>query len=255
MTLAPYGINYPLPWRVGLRVLWPASRPDPGVFRAEAQAGVARLRPPLQVLGREHIPAGGPCLLTINHYHAPRFWAWWLVFAVSATMPVPVHWITSAALTFRDWPRRTFAAPVVRWFLARLAALYGFTTMPPMPPKPADVEARAQSVRRVLRYVHSAERPVVGLAPEGGDAPGGVLARPAPGLGRFVRHLAHAGLPIVPLGAYESAEGLCVRYGPAYRLEALPPGTPVDVADRLTSEIVMRRIASLLPCHLRGEFG
>ena len=54
--------------------------------REDARACVARLRPALRVYGRDHIPPGGPVLLTINHYARPGFHAWWLVLAVSAVV-------------------------------------------------------------------------------------------------------------------------------------------------------------------------
>ncbi len=246
-------IHYPFPWPVARRLANPLAAPRPGLFRADSQACVARLRPPLAVIGREHIPAAGPCLLTVNHFHRPGFAAWWVAFAISAVVPADVHWVITSALTFHGLPGRRVADPVVRWGLRRIARLYGFTTMPPMPPRPRQTAERAWGVRQVLRHVARAEQPVVGLAPEGGDAPGGVLQRPPPGVGRFITHLAAAGLGIVPIGVYESASQLCVSFGPRYELPAVR-GT-AGALDRQVAETVSRCMAALLPRELRGEFG
>ncbi len=221
-------------------------------FRADAQAAVSRLRPPLQVLGREHIPAAGPCLLTVNHYHSPTFQAWWLSLSISASVPADVHWIITSTLTFKDW-RANVITPLSQWTLPRVARMYGFTPMPPMPPRPFEAAARAESVRDVLRFIRDTGRPVVGLAPEGGDAPGGVLAALPPGSGRLIQHLSTLGLTIIPIGAYESDGAFCIHFGAPYSLQvdtALPP----DERDAAAGNCVMRHIAELLPPRLRGPF-
>jgi hypothetical protein len=193
-------------------------------------------------------------LIVVNHYYRPGFRAWWLTFGLSAVVPADIHWITTAALTFRDWPRRWVADPFVRWLLKRVARIYGFTTMPAMPPRPGEAAARAQAVREVLAYVRGAARPVVGLAPEGGDMPGGVLHAPPAGVGRFIRLLATAGLPIAPVGAHESEDGFSLHFGPVFTLTAGCVGT-AEQRDRAAADEVMRSIAALLPARLRGEYG
>ena len=105
-----------------------------------------------------------------------------------------------------------------RILLKRIAHIYGFTTMPPMPPRPKDVEARAVSVRAVLEYVKHARDPILGLAPEGYDPPEGVLTRPAPGLGRFGLVALQAGLRFIPVGAYEADGVFHLHFGERYEL-------------------------------------
>ncbi len=232
-------------------------------FGADAQRCVAALRPPLRVLGPEHVPTRGPALLTINHYarqkvnDAAPFRAWWLALGVSAIVaaggPAGVHWIVTEAWTYPDPLRAHLVTPATRWLFRRVARVYGFTSMPPMPPDPGDALARAAAVRRVLAYARATPTPLIGLAPEGSDAPGGVLQMPPSGVGRFIAHLARLGLPITPVGGFEADGAFCLRFGAAYALE-----TPVAVSpaerDRATSAIVMRHIAAQLPLHLRGEF-
>jgi 1-acyl-sn-glycerol-3-phosphate acyltransferase len=225
----------------------------PRDFGADAKACIGNLRPSMQISGREHIPVRGPCVITINHYHRPGFGAQWLTFAVSAQVPVHVHWVMTGE--FMDWGRQfgTMGSIASRFLLKRIAHIYNFTTMPPMPPRPGDVAARAASVRAVLEYVRSTRDPVVGLAPEGCDSPNGILTRPATGLGRFGLLLSTAGLAFIPAGAYEADGAIYVRFGERYRL-TVPNDESREEKDECAMQIIMKRIAGLLPVHLRGEF-
>jgi hypothetical protein len=249
--------RYPLPWRTVASIAWDALLVRDGVprrsFRADACAFVARLRPPLHVYGAEHVPQRGPVLLTINHFARPGFQAYWLALAVSATVPVDVYWSMTAAWTYPDWLRAHTLTPATRWFFRRLARLYAFTTVPPMPPHPRDTVARAAAVRRVLAYARHTPRPVVALAPEGADASGGRLAVPPSGVGRFALHLAARGLIVAPVGGYEREGVFCLRFGPPYAL-AVPAGLSAAARDARASRIVMRHIAALLPVELRGAY-
>jgi hypothetical protein len=76
---------------------------------------------------------------------------------------------------------------------------------------------------------------------------------PAPGAGRFLLLLAGQGFPILPVGAWEEAGELCLRFGGSYSLD-LPHSLKADEKDHAATEIVMRRIAALLPERLQGEF-
>ena len=219
-------------------------------FRADAQAAMARLQPPLVVLSGENLPEAGRCVLTVNHYYRPGFQAWWIALALTSVVPYDVHWVMTSAWTYTDPMGKLVLAPAMRWLLRRLARVYGFTTMPP---EAADVEGRASAVRRVLAWARATPQGVLGLAPEGRDAPGGVLQQPPSGAGRLISHLAGMGLRLVPVGAYESEQGLCLRVGAPYALD-LAPGAPPDERDWQASRQVMRRIAALVPPPLQGEF-
>jgi hypothetical protein len=140
-----------------------------------------------------------------------------------------------------------------KFLLRRIAHIYSFTSMPPMPPREKDVEARAASVRAVLEFVKHTNNPVLGLAPEGYDPPGDVLSRPAPGLGRFGFLLSRAGLRFCPVGAYEMDGCFHVHFGKAYEL-SVPSALSADEKDRQASQLIMEHIADLLPLRLRGEF-
>ena len=118
-------------------------------FRADAMPLVAKIDPPVQVVGQEFIPTGGPCLLLSNHYYRPGFDAWTRALAISATVPVEVHWIITAALTYPKPLQDAIMRPLTRWILARVARVYGFFGMPPMPPDPRHAEARVAAVRAI----------------------------------------------------------------------------------------------------------
>lgn len=245
--------RYPLPWRVLGDLVCAALPGRRRTFSADARACMALLQPPAQITGIENIPQTGPYLLTINHYTRPGFGAWWLALAASAALTAEVHWVVTGAWTYPDPLRERLFSPATRWAFQRMAAVYGFTSMPPMPPRAEDTLARARAVRQALAYARRTPQAVIGLAPEGQDFPGGVLGQPPPGVGRFILHLAGMGLRILPVGAFEDGERFCLRFGAAYVLE-IPTGFTADERDRLVSRAVMGQIARLLPVSLQGSF-
>ena len=224
-------------------------------FRCDGQECMAQLKPPLRLLGTENIPQGGPCLITFNHYYRPGFDAWWMALALAATVPVELHFVMTGELTF---PGRWYALlgqAGSRWLLKRFSKIYGFTSMPPMPPREKDVIMRAKSVREFLSFSRQHPQAILGLALEGGDnPPTGALVRPASGAGRFVLLLAEQGLPVLPVGIYEENGELCLCFGTVFRLQ-IPPGLDPDAKDRAAAQTVMSAIAVQLPPRLRGDFG
>jgi hypothetical protein len=248
------GPRYPLPPDLVLGLALAILRVKSRSFQADARACTSRLRPPLFVLGREHLSAGGPGLITVNHYSSAGFKAWWMTLAISAVLPSPVHWIITNAWTSSSQLYSRTVTPLSRWLFRRVADVYGFTNMPPMPPAPSEAAQRAAAVRRVIRLARSQPGSLIGLSPEGADAQGGVLQPPPPGVGRFIRHLARLGYPILPVGIYENDGRLCLHFGPAYHLSDLVDQSPAEL-DRSVGCIAMERIALLLPERLRGAFG
>jgi hypothetical protein len=222
-------------------------------FREDAVRCIGRLKPSLRVSGKEHIPQHGSCVITVNHYHRPGFGAEWLALGISAFLPCEMHWIMTAEWTAPGKWYEPIKATYSRLLLKYLSRVYGYTSMPPMPPRPQDLEARAGSVRAVLEYAKRHPDFVLGLAPEGADQAGGKLSRPAPGVGRFALLLTGLGSVFVPVGAYEADGAFCLRFGPDYRL-SVPPGSSTDEKDHAAAEVIMKKIAVLLPEALRGEF-
>jgi hypothetical protein len=236
-------------FRVAVNVFFGGQRS----FRADGQVCIRQLKPPLRVLGAENIPQAGPCTITFNHYYRPGFQAWWMALAIAATVPVDIHFVMTGELTFPGKRYAPLGMAGSHWLLKRLSRIYRFTTMPPMPPRPKDVQARARSVRAVLSFIKVHPQSILGLAPEGGDQPGGLLNWPPAGAGRFISLLAGPGSRIVPVGAYEEDGQLCLNFGEAYILRA-PDGLSVDEKDHAVAAIVMRAIARQLPLRLRGIF-
>ncbi len=229
-------------------------------FRTDSLRCIERLtpwgrcaEPPLHVLGGENIPQAGPCLITFNHYYRPGFGAQWLALAIAAVVPVEMHWIMTSELTFPGKWYAPLGRAGSRWLLNRFSRIYGHTLMPPMPPRPKDVEARARAVREVLSYVNENGNAILGLAPEGSDQPGGQLSWPASGAGRFGLLLAGRGLRFVSVGAYEAEGALCLSFGPAYEL-SVSRGLSPDEKDRQAAKAIMEHIAHQLPLYLRGDF-
>jgi hypothetical protein len=222
-------------------------------FRQDAQKCIAQLEPPVCILGARHIPSRGPCLVTMNHYARPGFHAWWIALAVSAAVPMDIHWVMTAAWTYRDPLRSRILTPISRALFRRIASIYGFTPMPPMPPDPKDTLARTVAVRKVLARARETTSPVIALAPEGADAPRGVLSMPPSGVGRFVSLLVRAGFDLVPVGVYEDQGKFCLRFGPPFRPSYTTGDSPSE-RDLKVRRVVIRHIARELPDHLRGTF-
>jgi hypothetical protein len=222
-------------------------------FHKDAQACIANLYPPLQVVGNEYIPQHGPCVITVNHYHRDGFGAHWFALAIASLVPVPMHWIMTGEFQYPGTWYEVFGRVGSKFLLKRIASVYGFSTMPPMPPRAKDVEIRAAAVRAVLEYVRRTRDPILGLAPEGYDPPGDVLSRPASGVGRFGLLLSKAGLQFIPVGVYEVDGIFSIHFGEAYTLNVSQKLSP-DEKDVQASQIMMENIARLLPLHLRGEF-
>src|SRR5271157_3781930 len=223
------------------------------VFRDDARLCIDRLNPPLQVLGKENIPQTGAYVLTMNHYTRVGFHIWWGAMAISSLICPPVHWVIAGEWTAPEKWYEPIKGAISRFASDRIARVYGFTTMPPMPPRPRDVDARATSVRAVLKYVKQTKDAIIGFAPEGGDQIGGRLTMPASGVGRFSLLFAAQGLRFAPVGVYESDGEFCLHFGEAYDL-CVEPNLSSDEKDEHAARIMMEHIASLLPARLRGEF-
>lgn len=245
--------RYPLPRWAGGGFLWDVLVQRPRSFAHDAQAAVAGLRTPPMVLGAEQIPSEGPCLVTCNHYTRPGFAAWWLTLAISAAVAASrapgadreIHWVMTAGWRFQQsrWKPRILT-PATRWAFARVARVYGFVTMPPMPPAPEEMEARATGVLRTVRLARhlAQEGGMVGLAPEGRDVPEG-LGEPPEGVGEFIWLLVRAGLPILPVGVTERGGRLQISFGQLLVPEIPPSRTG---RDRLIAQQVMEAIAKQL---------
>jgi hypothetical protein len=188
-------------------------------------------------------------LITVNHYSAPDFGAWWLAILISAVVPVEIHWVVTAGWTNSGW-----LTGFSHWLFPRGAHCLGFTPMPAMPPDASEVEQRAAAMRSVLRYASHTPGAVIGIAPEGGDRPGGVLGELYPGVGRFLHMISQSCPNIIPVGVWKEQGSIRVSFGSPYQLE-VTPGSSLQAIDQQAGAMVMRQIALLLPEGLRGVYG
>jgi hypothetical protein len=220
---------YPFPWRILFPLVYAVLAGKRRSFRQDAGRAIGRLRAAPLVAGAERVKP--PCLILVNHYTRPGLPAWWLALAVSAALPFNLHWVVTAAWRKPGLVSRVLTEPLSRRVLQGVERVYGFTTMPPMPPVPEDTAARAAAVRRVLQVARETDSPAIGLAPEGGDfAPPGRVAELWPGVGRFILHLTGLGLQIYPAALDEVDSRLRLRFGAACELIA-PPDLSADERD------------------------
>jgi hypothetical protein len=219
----------------------------------DSQRFVEGLSPALRIAGPKPLVPDRGGVLVANHYRSPTFRAWWIGLALTAAVGEEIHWVMAAAWTYRDPLRARIVTPLTRSLFGRLAHTYSFTLMPPMPPAPHEVEARARAVREVLRHVATARRPMIGLVPEGGDSAAGDLSLPPAGVGRFLSLLAADGLAIFPAGVFEEGGALCVRFGQRLSLPHGRGGRP-EARDRAAAGATMKSIADCLPERLRGPY-
>ena len=245
--------GYPLPKGQLVEVAMSALMLRPRSFAIEAQHAVATLRPPLICEGLEHIPERGPFLAVHNHYNAPGYAAWWNVLAISAAIAkcrapeadLEVHWVMTSGWRGVDETWRNLAIMKgTAWLFARVALIYGFINMRPMPPRPEEAVERASSVLRTVRLARQLSRTggMIGLTPEGQDNPGG-FGHPPPGAGEFMALLVEAGLPILPAGNGQTDGHLRVRFGPVFAPH-VPPRR--ENRDAVVADQVMGAIARCL---------
>jgi hypothetical protein len=187
-------------------------------------------------------------MITVNHYTAPDFQAWWFVIPISAVVPADIHWVVTSGWNDPGWMKG-----ISHWLFPRGARLVNFTPMPAMPPDPAEAVQRAIAVREVLKYARQTPQAVIGMAPEGGDQPGGVLGSLPPGAGRFMYLISQSCPNILPVGVWKEQNRINLRFGKPYQLEVSPVLSAHD-RDALVGDIVMHHIAMLLPERLRGRY-
>lgn len=210
----------------------------------------SRLSPPLVVHG--HIPNYSRTLFLINHYGRPGFPSWWIGIALSSVIVRDIHWVMTAAWEFERGVRARVLTPLTRWLFTRLARVYDFTTMPPMPPRPHQLRERAQAMRQVLRVVGMHPEIHIGLAPEGDDNEQRILGTPPPGAGRFIHLLCSRNLIPVPVGIYEQDGKLHLNIGAPFLLPS--PSSSRTKNDIYIINAVMTAIAACLPDNLRGDY-
>jgi 1-acyl-sn-glycerol-3-phosphate acyltransferase len=190
----------------------------------------------------DEIPLEGPLIIAANH--ASNFDAVVLGSWLIPRLGRRIHWLGKKELF--DWP-------IVGW-----AAANG--GVHPVDRGAADVEA-FRLAKRILD-----EGQVLFVFPEGTRSPDGALQHARDGVAVLALR---TGAPILPVGIGGSngvwprgqklphpGGHVTVRVGRAFRLaDELPPGTDRKTAKTLATDLIMRRIAELLPPAQHGVYG
>jgi 1-acyl-sn-glycerol-3-phosphate acyltransferase len=202
-------------------------------------AGLTRVRVEGAI---DQIPREGPVIVAANH--------------ASNLDPVVIASTLMPKLGRRlQWlgKKELFAWPVVGW----IAANGG---VHPVDRATADVEA-FRLAKRILDEGHA-----LFVFPEGTRSKDGALSQARDGVAVLALR---TGAPIVPVaiagsyGVWPRGQKLphpggrvTVRVGPPFRVaDELPPGTDRKAAKTLATDVIMRRIAALLPPGQRGRYG
>lgn len=221
------------------------------------------------VKGAERIPERGPFIALMNHYHVPEIRSWWFAMAMCQAIgdrrtghaPHEPHMLVATEWTYPDWFRRATIGAASAFAVGRIIHAYGYLRMEPPVLGPGQADRRAHSIRAALEAAREAKTSghVLGIAPEGGDTPDGVMVRPPPGAGRFLLLLAAVGLPCLPFGLYLDGDRIVVNTGEMFELSV--PRRRLSGASLSKDEVdeaalcqAMGRIAQLVPNPLRGYY-
>jgi 1-acyl-sn-glycerol-3-phosphate acyltransferase len=190
----------------------------------------------------DELPREGPLIIAANHasnLDVPVFGAWLI-----PRLGRRIHWLGKKELF--DWP-------IVGWVAAN-------SGVHPVDRGAADVEA-FRLAQRILAEGH-----VLFVFPEGTRSPDGSLQEARDGLALLALRTGASVVPVAIAGSHgvwpkgqrlpHPGGRVTVRVGRAFRpTDELPPGTDRATAKRLTTSLIMRRIADLLPHRLRGVYG
>jgi hypothetical protein len=215
-------------------------------FLADAEAFLNGLHPPLIIEGTQHIPPGRACVFTPNHYSRPGFSAMWIGIAMTAAAARNIQWVMTSAWVHPNPAANRIWHPASRLVLGRIAAMYGFISVPPIPLQSAENDRRLRAVRQVITFVRENPNCDLGLAPEGMDMPSGELGMPPHGTGKLLTYLCRIGMWIVPAAIFEQNGCLNVRFGEAYTVSNIENNSPGEM-DLQVRENCMQAIARLLP--------
>ena len=230
----------------------------PRSFRADCALAVRSLPRRPKVEGLEHVPREGPLVVVANHYQRRDLW---VGFCGGL--------LCDALWSVRDNLRCRFVitdralldgvtVPLTPAIFARVARVWDMILVTP----PETRDAGADNARRhALRACLEALRGEQGrstcliISPEGvrGNTRG--LKTAAPGSGRSLLALAATGAPLLPVAVFEEPGGaLHLRIGPGWHPVA-PHDLPKAQLDAWAGDDALRRVAALLPEHLRGAYG
>lgn len=187
-----------------------------------------------RVIGRDNIPRRGPVIVVSNHLNNAD-----PPLVAAAVWPREISFMAKEEL-FRD--------PVSRFFVCAFGAF-------PVSRGKFDREAFRKAGEVLEKGM------LLGLFPEGSRSKTGGLQAAMPGPALIARHFKRPILPVAIYGSEEIGGSLwflkrprvTINIGPAFELPA-PVGPSRDDL-RSATDIIMRRIAGLLPERYHGIYG
>lgn len=247
--------RFPLRWAAAMGRDILLSRPRS--FRADCALAVHSLPRKPTIQGLEHVPHEGPFVAVANHYQRRDLWVGFCGGLLCDSL-----W------SVRDDLRCRFVitdralldgatVPLTRAIFARVARLWD---MIPVTPAEALDAGAEDSRRHALRACLQALRGENGrstcliISPEGvrGNTRG--LRPAAAGSGRSLLALAATSAPLLAAAVYEEPGGaLHLSIGPTWH-PTPPHDLPKAQLDAWAGDDAMRRVAALLPEHLRGAY-
>ncbi len=243
--------RYRFPWPLLLRIGLSVVLARPRSLGEDSAGGLRGAQPAPLALDTHHLPPSGPFLVVGNHYQRPAMWAGWGAMVVNAAVhqtgarPRDLHWVMAAELLDFRLEQMRVPRSWLRPVFARFARVYGFGLVTP---RETRIVGGSLGLRTLARYLAAGEP--VGVLPEGTASRS--LCEARPGVGAALAWLTRGDIPLVPVGILEQAGILTARFGPPFSLE--PVQGDRQTRDRRLRDIVMLRIARLLPPELHGYY-
>lgn len=185
-----------------------------------------------QVRDRENVPAEGPLIIVCNHTHDVD------IPILAGSVPRPIAFMAKEELfhVWWSWAVKAFGALPVRRGAVEMSTL-----------------------RRAIEVLKQGK--ALGIYPEGTRSQDGRLKRGLPGVALIAFHSRAAILPVAITGTEKMSQGLwflrrprvTVQVGKPFRFDSPPTNLNKEALASLT-DIIMRRVAELLPPERQGAY-
>ena len=207
------------------------------------------------ITGLEHIPPHGSFVLVSNHYQRLDLWIGWsgalLIDAIAQRRrDIAFHFITTDRARIGR-----FTVPGTRWLIQRVANVWGLFLVIPQALAHERVKSQRFALLRITRALRQSSVPVcIGLMPEGDEGNTLGLKDALPGSGRSLLALSRLGVSLLPVAVWEADGQLHAQFGAPLLLPQKAVADNAEVSDAAMRQVVMQRIAALLPAVLRGKY-
>ena len=239
-----FSLGYIVRWLFSVAVLRRRRRLGP-----DSRAMLRGAQPRPRVVGIEHVPREGACIVVMNHYERPGLRVWWCAALVGAALAShrggdpPVHWLITDRFEGFRFAGLPMPDRLMAWLLGKIGGAYGLLLVA----RPDDeVRSRSSLLREAREIVRAGS--VLGITPEAASGSGPELAAAWPGSGAALSWLSSGATPLVPVAVRDDEDGaLLATFGAPFTLERM--------SDEEGARAVMGAVAALLPQELRGVYG